>query len=156
MSFRHKLLSSTTWQGFTLAQISVALPSPAWSWRQQSTGLSPHVIEALATCVIRHDLQSKLSLQVGSAGTGTGEPGTMMTGVKLQGAERWKAWGTVALFTFLAILQNMGNFMPAYLNEKVSTCASHLVTIHTAGSCQPRPLCLYIAELRARRDTVLP
>ena len=57
----------------------------------------------------------------------------MMVGVKLQGAERWKAWGAVALFTFLAILQNMGTFMPAYLNEKVSTCALPLATACPAG-----------------------
>ncbi len=44
----------------------------------------------------------------------------MMVGVKLQGAERWKAWCAVALFTFLSILQAMGVIMPAYLNEKVS------------------------------------
>jgi hypothetical protein len=52
----------------------------------------------------------------------------MMVGIQLQGAERWKAWGAVVLFTFLAILQNMGTFMPAYLNQKVNTCALHLTT----------------------------
>ena len=68
----------------------------------------------------------RMALQVekgAGAGADAPEPGTMMLGVKLQGAERWKAWGAVALFTLLAILQNMGNFMPAYLNEKVSTHA---------------------------------
>ena len=77
----------------------------------------------------------------------------MMTGVKLQGAERWKAWGAVALFTFLAILQNMGNFMPAYLNEKVSTCTWRLVTIYIAGRCQQRRS-LNFAGLTASRDTI--
>lgn len=62
-----------------------------------------------------------LALQVSNTGAGAGDPGTMMIGVKLQGAERWRAWGAVALFTFLAILQNMGNFMPAYLYEQVCT-----------------------------------
>ena len=49
----------------------------------------------------------------------------MMVGMKLRGAERWKAWAAVALFTFLAILQATGTIMPAYLYEKVSTCALH-------------------------------
>ena len=53
----------------------------------------------------------------------------MMLGIKLQGAERWKAWGAVVLFTLLSILQNMGNFMPAYLYEKVRTCVLHPTAI---------------------------
>ncbi|CAL5220856.1 g2941 [Coccomyxa viridis] len=57
--------------------------------------------------------------EVAKNGVAVGEPGTMMIGVKLQGAERWKAWGAVALYTFLAIMQNMGNFMPAYLYEEM-------------------------------------
>ena len=66
------------------------------------------------------------------------EPGTMMMGVKLQGAERWKAWGAVALFTFLAILQTMGNFMPAYLYEQVSRHACNL-TQHTPTEAAAGP-----------------
>ena len=76
---------------------------------------------AARTSAMRWDL----ALQVAKNGVAVGEPGTMMIGVKLQGAERWKAWGAVALYTFLAIMQNMGNFMPAYLYEEVSTSALH-------------------------------
>ena len=83
---------------------------------------------------ICHAMQWGLALQVATAGAAVGEPGTMMIGVKLQGAERWKAWGAVALFTFLAILQNMGNFMPAYLYEKVSICGLHSTQACNASS----------------------
>ncbi len=65
-------------------------------------------------------------MQAGSPGVGMGEPGTMMLGIKLQGAERWRAWGTMVLFTLLAIMQTMGNFMPAYFYEKVGTCPLHI------------------------------
>ena len=52
----------------------------------------------------------------------------MMLGIKLHGAERWKAWGTVVLFTLLAIMQTMGTFMPAYFYEKVGTCSLHVTS----------------------------
>ncbi len=85
--------------------------------------------------------QWELALQAGNVGAAVaaGDPGTMMMGFKLQGAERLRAWGAVALFTLLAILQNMGNFMPAYLYEKVRTCTSqaatgHLLAVDTTGS----------------------
>ena len=58
----------------------------------------------------------------------------MMMGVKLQGAERWRAWGAVALLTLLAVLQYTGNFMPAYFNEQVLACALYTVTISPADS----------------------
>ena len=64
----------------------------------------------------------KPMLQVGSTKADAGEPGTMMLGVKLQGAERWRAWGAVALFTLLTMMQDIGTFMPNYLNEKVRIC----------------------------------
>ena len=75
------------------------------------------------------------------------KPGTMMIGVKLQGAERWKAWGAVALFTFLAILQTMGNFMPAYLYQQVSGHACNLTLVIFSGmlsqadQARPRRAC---------------
>ena len=66
--------------------------------------------------------QLQLTLQGGPTKADAGEPGTFILGVKLQGAERWKAWGAVVLFTLISILQAVGTFMPAYLNEQVCTC----------------------------------
>ena len=66
----------------------------------------------------------------------------MMRGVKLQGAERWKAWGAVAVYTFLAILQTMGNFMPAYFFEQVSGHACNLTYViswHVPMQAAARP-----------------
>ena len=63
----------------------------------------------------------------------------MMLGVKLQGAERWKAWGTVMLFTFLAIMQTMGTFMPAYFYEKVGASFLHATPRRHAGRRRERP-----------------
>lgn len=79
----------------------------------------------------------KVVLQVGSTQADAGEPGTMMLGVKLQGAERWRAWGAVALFTLLTIMQDVGTFMPNYLNEKVRTLPcipDHLADANTSNS----------------------